>query len=97
MSYWREKAAAAIEEAIALFAADLNNLNDQQKQRLKCAIDASYPFGLRKNHPYQAWLDERRKAFYRLGLAEAQMGSKGAKRKPAIGCDSTVPGQQSLF
>ncbi len=97
MSYWREKATAAINEAIALFAADLDNLSEQQRKELKRAIDASYPFDLRKNHPYQAWLDERRKAFYRLGLAEAQMGSKGAKRKPAIGCDSVVPGQQSLF
>ncbi|RCJ20105.1 hypothetical protein A6S26_05135 [Nostoc sp. ATCC 43529] len=97
MSYWRERATAAIDEAIAGFPADLNNLNEQQKKELRCAIDASYPFGLRKNHPYQVWLDERRKAFYRLGLAEAQTGSKGAKRKPAIGCDAIVPGQQSLF
>ncbi|MDM9583068.1 hypothetical protein [Nostoc sp. GT001] len=97
MSYWREKAASVIEEAIANFSVDLENLTDQQKQDLRSAIDASYPFGMRKNHPYQIWLDERRKAFYRLGLAEAETGRRGAKRKSAIGCDSTVPGQQSLF
>ncbi|MEH2201152.1 hypothetical protein [Nostoc sp.] len=97
MSYWREKSAGVISAVITNFGADLKNLTDRQKQDLRCAIDASYPFGARKNHPYQIWLDERRKAFYRLGLAEFQKGRKGARRKPAIGCDPTIPGQQSLF
>lgn len=102
MSYWREKAAAAIKEAISTMgyanasADDLKNLSLADTRLLKAAIDASYPFGVRKNHPYQIWLDERRKTFYELGLAR-QPTSGNRKRKPPIGCDSTVPGQQSLF
>lgn len=68
MSIWRREAIAAIEGAIALF--DLNSMDEAQKARLRCAIDAAYPFELRKNHPYQIWLDERSKAFSSLGLDE---------------------------
>ncbi|MEH1777075.1 hypothetical protein [Nostoc sp.] len=97
MSYWRERAASAIEAAILRCVnVDLKNLSEQDKQQLRREIDASYPFGVRKNYPYQTWLDERRKAFYRLGLTNPPE-DRGRKRKPPIGCDSTVPGQQSLF
>ncbi|QKQ75572.1 hypothetical protein [Nostoc sp. TCL240-02] len=93
MSYWRERAAEAIASVIASASVDLKNLSLADKRKLKGAIDASYPFGVRKNHPYQVWLDERRKTFYELGLARQSEGN----RKPPIRCDSTVPGQQSLF
>ncbi|MBD2437389.1 hypothetical protein [Nostoc sp. FACHB-110] len=96
MSYWRDKASEAISQVIANAVAEginLENLSEAQKRDLRASIDASYPFGLRKNHPYQMWLDERRKAFYRYGLAQMP----APNRKPAIGCDSTVPGQLQLF
>lgn len=96
MSYWRERAASAIETAISTIDIEKGELSLADKRKLKGAIDASYPFGVRKNHPYQVWLDERRKAFYRLGLASPPEDGKG-KRKPPIGCDPTCPGQQSLF
>lgn len=94
MNYWREKAAQTIQDAIAFTSKDmdLNNLSEAQKRELRCAIDAAYPFGIRRNHPYQMWLDERRKTFYRLGLH-----SSNGTKKPPIGCDSTDPGQLSLF
>ena len=52
-SYWRQQAAAAIREAHAAVpeGADI-------KERMK-AIDAAYPFGQRKYHPYKMWLIER--------------------------------------
>ncbi|MBH8566693.1 hypothetical protein I8748_31850 [Nostoc sp. CENA67] len=68
MNVWRREATSAIEGVVAKF--DLNSMNKDQKARLRCAIDAAYPFELQKNHPYQIWLDERRKAFSRLGLDE---------------------------
>ncbi|MBD2488986.1 hypothetical protein [Aulosira sp. FACHB-615] len=96
MSYWREQASEAIAKVLADAIAsgmNLENLSETDKRELKGRIDASYPFGLRKNHPYKIWLDERRKVFYRYGLAQMP----APNRKPAIGCDSTVPGQLQLF
>ncbi len=94
MSYWREKADAAIIAAIASINVNLENLSEQDKQKLKCVIDAAYPFSARKNHPYQVWLDERRKAFERLGIINKKIRSKS---ELPLFVDSVVPGQQSLF
>lgn len=52
---WREKARAAI---VAVLQADGNQHDDTV--RLLEAVDAAYPFGPRKHHPYKAWLEERR-------------------------------------
>lgn len=91
MSYWRGKAVEAINKAIASTGLDLTNLSEQQKKELRRAIDVFYPFGVRRNHPYQVWMDERRKAFYRLGLAEPNALSNQKR------ADQTVPGQMSIF
>lgn len=48
MSYWRERAAEAIASVIASASVDLKNLSLADKRKLKGAIDASYPFGVRK-------------------------------------------------
>ncbi|MCC5641083.1 hypothetical protein LC593_35740 [Nostoc sp. CHAB 5844] len=96
MSYWRDRAKKAIAQVLAGAIAqgwDMKNLSETEKRDLKTRIDASYPFGQRKWHPYKMWLDERRKAFYELGLAAMPAPNK----KPAIGCDHTVPGQLKLF
>ncbi|MEH1821512.1 MAG: hypothetical protein V7L31_20935 [Nostoc sp.] len=97
MSYWRERAASAIEQAISTINVNLENLSEQDKQQLKCVIDAAYPFRTRKNHPYQIWLDERQKAFERLGIINERLRRKSTASSIAIARDLTVPGQQSLF
>jgi hypothetical protein len=53
VSRWRQHAAAAIREAHKEVpeGADL-------KERMRI-IDAAYPFGPRKYHPYKMWLKER--------------------------------------
>jgi hypothetical protein len=53
-SYWRRQAALAIVEAHAALPDDCT-LAERKK-----AIDAAYPFGQRKYHPYKMWLLERR-------------------------------------
>ncbi|MBN3875266.1 hypothetical protein [Nostoc sp. JL23] len=100
MSYWRERAVSAIETAIATINVDFQNLSASDKQQLKCAMpaagcayDAAYPFGVRKNHPYQVWLDERQKALEMLGIVNKKIRSKD--ELPLF--DLAVPGQQSLF
>ncbi|MFN6572352.1 hypothetical protein [Dendronalium sp. ChiSLP03b] len=109
MSYWREKAKEVIDCAVSSASVGMNMKNlrqcggqvpwhkatavsETQKKELRLAIDAAYPFGVRKNHPYQQWWGERRKAFDRLGLAQSE-----GRKKPAINCDPTVPGQTSIF
>lgn len=88
MSYWREKASEAIAQVIAGAIAegmDLKNLSEAQKRDLRIRIDAAYPFGIKRasSHPCQVWVDERRKAFDKLGL-----------NKPAT---NATPGQLQLF
>lgn len=56
---WRSHACIAIEDAIK---------KAPKGSDLIKAIDAAYPFGERKYHPYKIWLDERRKALIRLNF-----------------------------
>ena len=53
MSHWRKQAEIAIKKAH-------DNIPDGAtlKERMKI-IDAAYPFGMRKYHPYKMWLKER--------------------------------------
>ncbi|AFZ24760.1 hypothetical protein Cylst_2553 [Cylindrospermum stagnale PCC 7417] len=91
-THWRQKS----QQVIAKVVKELPE--DATPQQIKQAIDKSYPFGSRENHPYKIWLDERRKTFYDLGLAEKKPDKKGRKtRIPAIKCDHVVEGQLSLF
>lgn len=55
MSFWREQARLAIEEAHKALAEDCS-FADRKK-----AIAAAYPFGPREYHPYKIWLSEQRK------------------------------------
>jgi hypothetical protein len=54
------------------------------------AIDAAYPFGPRRHHPYKIWLDERRKL-----AAELMRGPAGtaASSPLAIACPSCGAGE----
>ena len=60
-SYWRQQARAAIAEADETIPAAAP-LADRKR-----AIDAAYPFGQRKYHPYKMWLVERRLYLARFG------------------------------
>lgn len=68
---WRWRAANHIGMAIRKAQAEGKTGKDLQD-----AIDAAYPWGERKHHPYQAWLTERKAALIRLGLAESPNGKK---------------------
>jgi hypothetical protein len=90
-SEWRLAAREAIQRAIA-------SVEDGDLVKIKKSIDASYPFGQRKYHPYKIWLDERRKHFYELGILQPKTDKLGRRtRKPSTGCDHVVEGQLSLF
>lgn len=70
-SDWNSKCTNAIGSEINRFTqngGDISRLTDADKARLKQAIDAAYPFGERRNHPYKVWLKARKQAFLRLGI-----------------------------
>lgn len=54
MTDWHDLAVAAIREAIAGLPADA-----PIEERTKI-VDAAYPFGERKYHPYKVWLQVRK-------------------------------------
>jgi len=60
MSQWEEIANETIGEAI-------QNCGDGDYKK---AIDAAYPFGERKYHPYKVWLKCRKMAFVELGIVK---------------------------
>lgn len=61
-SNWRLTARAAIQNAIASLPPNAS------PQQIKKAIDAAYPFGMRKYHPYKIWLSERKAYLLILGV-----------------------------
>ena len=50
-SRWRKTCAPIIANVLA-------EHKDDSPEDLKRALNAVYPFGLRKHHPYRIWLDE---------------------------------------
>lgn len=65
MSDWNNRAAAAIHKALK------ESSHLQAAERLK-AVDAAYPFGARKYHPYKQWLKVRRMILAQHGLIQAK-------------------------
>ena len=65
--------------------------------RVKAAIDAAYPFEMRKNHPYKQWLEERAAAFNALGIIQSPARKRFSRARNAPKQDLTVPGQLSLL
>lgn len=63
MSQWNDIAAAAILKALK------ESSHLPGKERLK-AVDAAYPFGMRKYHPYKQWLKIRRQILTQQGLID---------------------------
>lgn len=64
-SHWRKTARAVIERV------RVANLDKTPSERL-ALIDAAYPFGERKYHPYKIWLAERRRYTYVADVPPSQ-------------------------
>lgn len=60
-SYWRGRSERVIAEVHASLP-----INADLKARA-AAVDAAYPFGERRWHPYKIWLQERRKYLMKFG------------------------------
>lgn len=50
---WRDRAAPIIAEVI-------RSVGKSDLKRLRAALRAAYPWGLRENHPYKIWCSEVR-------------------------------------
>lgn len=72
-SYWRAQARQAIYDADATVP---DGADTKTRKRI---IDAAYPFGQRKYHPYKMWLKER--ALY-LEQCEPQTASWASHETP---------------
>ena len=64
-SFWRQQARLAITEATKDLPSDCDPAERKQ------TVDAAYPFGPRKYHPYKMWLIERRAYLAEFGLASS--------------------------
>lgn len=53
VSHWRRVAAPIIARVLA-------EAKGQMDAKVRAALRAAYPFGLRRHHPYKIWLDEIR-------------------------------------
>jgi hypothetical protein len=98
---WRDIARnviCTVTKAAILYNGNPSEWDDEVKKAVNATIDAAYPFGVRANHPYQIWLDERKEALINLGIEERKPGTKqkGA-RSPKPKQDEIAPGQMSLF
>lgn len=71
-SWWRKRAQLALAPIAAEFRAIAKNnggeLHPPQVIALNKAISDAYSFGVKANHPYKIWLDERRKLLILLGV-----------------------------
>lgn len=56
-SRWRAHARATIARVISVARGENPDITHEE---LLLLIDAAYPFGERKYHPYQCWLSERK-------------------------------------
>jgi hypothetical protein len=59
MGYWKNHARAVILDVMKTALAD-----GLDRANLIKRIDAAYPFGERKNYPYQAWLEVKRSLLF---------------------------------
>jgi hypothetical protein len=91
---WREIAKIAINETIDNTSP--HPIGDY-RLRVKKAVDAAYPFGQRRCHPYKMWLEESAVAFYRRGIIDKPPKKQLSKAKSPPQQDSLSPGQLSLL
>ena len=59
MGYWKNRARETIMAVMRQALAD-----GLDRQAMIRRIDAAYPFGARKNYPYQAWLETKRSLLF---------------------------------
>lgn len=70
---------------------------ENYQQRVKEAINAAYPFGMRKDTPHRVWLEERAAAFYGLGIIKKPPKKRFSKAKSPPRQDLISPGQLNLW
>lgn len=58
-------------------------------------VDESYPFGMRKYYPYQAWLEVRKALLYESTPALTSVPSK--VRKPSEAKLMRIAGEKDMF
>lgn len=81
MPGWRLRARQRIRETIAANAELRGDFVAMMK-----AIDAAYPFGMRRYTPYREWLDERAKALDALATEPIHRICKVCGAKPLRKC-----------
>lgn len=84
-SYWRRKAAPLIARVLAETAG-------QNEDAIRKALRDAYPFGERKYHPHDIWLDEikRQRGF------KARLGTFGPRARETAAA-LVAAGQGTLF
>ncbi len=78
MSPWRAKARSVIERALK----EGGEMGLEGRSLVKY-IDMQYPFDVRKNHPYQIWLNER--SLLVFGHGKPMSKAKAKKPRDAAG------------
>jgi hypothetical protein len=65
------------------------------RAEMLCRVDESYPFGPRKNYPYQAWLEVRRALLFESVPDGTPVPSH--KRKPSEAKLMRLAGERDMF
>ncbi|HEY9804797.1 MAG TPA: hypothetical protein V6D25_30975 [Leptolyngbyaceae cyanobacterium] len=89
---WRQTIRQAIDKAIQRAKSE-----GKDKQGIKKAIDESWQWGERTNHPYKVWLEERKTAYYMEGIITINSAKPKKTRQPVAKTDKVVEGQLPLF
>jgi len=88
MSTWKEKAKDVI---LAVMRGAMSD--GVTREEMLRRIDSSYPFGPRKNYPYQAWLEVRKALLFEHveGTAPTHL------RKPSEARKLRAAGERDMF
>lgn len=83
-SYWRRRATSAI--AAALYEAHAAGMSPDEAL---VHVDAAYPFGKRRQYPYEVWLNERRRwvavsPLLRATRCAPPPETRGARARPTV-------------
>ena len=88
-SRWYAHAASVIRRALA--EAEAQGLDTEATQRL---VDAAYPFGERRYHPYTMWLRARRDLLRRGGTPEDQASAQDRAKLAAWTSGAPIRGAE---
>lgn len=90
VSHWRRRARTVITKVIS-------EVGPKDLKKLKRAISAAYPFGVRKMHPYKIWLDEVRLQLAQFSPSGGEAGQKKRKnQEKAMDAVEQIPSNQPL-